>query len=107
MSAKNPAFEKLTKMLKLEIQMGYRDRAVVGGLSLFDARWQQEAGQSEGAHPISELLRTYSKLEAIAARTTTIDRMLNLLAEPDTASIKPQTNQSIAETPSIDIAPSI
>jgi ATP-dependent DNA helicase RecG len=97
MSDKNPAFEKLTKILKLEIQLGYLDRAVLGGLSQFDARWQQESGDSAAVHQISELLRTYSTIEAIDQRKETIDRMLNLLIEPETESIEPQADRATPE----------
>jgi ATP-dependent DNA helicase RecG len=97
MSAKNPAFEKLTKILKLEIQLGYRDHAMQGGLSQFDARWQPEAGDSEAARQISELLRSYSAIEAIDQRKETIDRMLNLLIEPQAESIEPQTDRATAD----------
>jgi ATP-dependent DNA helicase RecG len=36
------AFEKLTKILKLEQSLGYRDRAVIGGLEKFAETWQNE-----------------------------------------------------------------
>ena len=47
MTSKNPAFDKLYKILKLEADTGYRDKAMIGGLSQFAARWQQEAGDSD------------------------------------------------------------
>jgi ATP-dependent DNA helicase RecG len=37
------AFEKLEKILKLEQNQGYRDRAVIGGLQSFAQVWQEEA----------------------------------------------------------------
>ncbi len=47
MTSKNPAFDKLYKILKLEADTGYRDKAMIGGLSQFAARWQQEAGDGD------------------------------------------------------------
>ncbi|MGD8489436.1 MAG: hypothetical protein PVI68_10510, partial [Anaerolineae bacterium] len=37
------AFEKLIKILKLEQEQGYQNRAVIGGLEKFAEVWAQEA----------------------------------------------------------------
>ncbi|HZY43706.1 MAG TPA: hypothetical protein VFF70_03065, partial [Anaerolineae bacterium] len=62
MSAKNPAFEKLAKILKLEVDTGYRDRAMVGGLSNFAARWKQEAGNDAISQQVAEQLSSYGQI---------------------------------------------
>ena len=43
MTPQPPAFEKLIKILKLEADTGYHDRAMIGGLTQFAAAWQEEA----------------------------------------------------------------
>ena len=58
MTARNPAFDKLYKILKLEADTGYRDKAMIGGLSQFATRWQQEAGDSDDVNKIVAILRT-------------------------------------------------
>jgi len=57
MTGKNPAFDKLYKILKLEADTSYRDKAMIGGLSQYAVRWQQEAGDSTEAKQIAEILR--------------------------------------------------
>ncbi len=37
------AFERLSKILALEKRQGYRNKAVIGGLDKFAARWEQDA----------------------------------------------------------------
>lgn len=41
------AFERLLRVLKLEEQQGWRNRAVIGGLQAMAARWQKDAAQEE------------------------------------------------------------
>ncbi len=41
----NDAFERLKKILALEKRQGYRNKAVIGGLDKFAARWEQDARQ--------------------------------------------------------------
>ncbi len=42
----NPATEKLLKILKLEAQTGYQDRAVTRGLQSFAAAWLNDAARN-------------------------------------------------------------
>lgn len=44
------AFERLSKILALEKRQGYRNKAVIGGLDKFAARWEQDPPGSAG-HP--------------------------------------------------------
>ncbi len=79
MTAKNPAFDKLYKILKLEADTGYRDKAMIGGLTQFAARWQQEAGDSPAAKQVADILRTYSALKPVDPRRLAIHQIVQLL----------------------------
>jgi ATP-dependent DNA helicase RecG len=95
MTAKNPAFDKLTKILKLEVDTSYRDKAMIGGLSQYAARWQQEAGDSAEAKQITEILRTYSQLNPVDPRRVAINQILQIMGagplktEPPSAPVQP------------------
>ncbi len=102
MSVKNPAYEKLTKILKLEAETGYRDRAMVGGLSNFAARWKQEAGDDATSQQVAQLLSSYSQIEAADQRTETVERMLSLLS----GSMEPNADRP-ADNRSADPAQSV
>ncbi len=82
MTAKNLAFDKLYKILKLEADTGYRDKAMIGGLSQFAARWQQEAGDSVIVQQIADILRTYSQLNPVDPRRMAINQMVQLMELP-------------------------
>ncbi len=98
MTSKNPAFDKLYKILKLEADTGYRDKAMIGGLSQFAARWQQEAGDSDDVRKISDVLRTYSQLNPVDPRRVAINQIVQLMGFPANA-IKPSAAPPIEHTP--------
>ncbi|CAG0934057.1 ATP-dependent DNA helicase RecG [Thermoflexales bacterium] len=98
MTSKNPAFDKLYKILKLEADTGYRDKAMIGGLSQFAARWQQEAGDGDDVKKIADILRTYSQLNPVDPRRMAINQIVQLLGLPPNA-IKPTA------APPAEIAP--
>ena len=58
MTSKNPAFDTLYKILKLEADTGYRDKAMIGALSQFATRWEQQAADSDDVNKIVAILRT-------------------------------------------------
>ncbi|MFQ6057863.1 MAG: ATP-dependent DNA helicase RecG [Anaerolineae bacterium] len=58
------AFEKLTKILTLEKDQGYRDRAVIGGLERFLPRWQKEASEAIEDPPQVQLVEEIMALLA-------------------------------------------
>src|SRR5512143_1649509 len=88
MTFKNPAFDKLYKILKLEADTGYRDKAMIGGLSQFAARWQQEAGDGDDVQKIAALLRTYSQLNPVDPRRMAINQIVQLMGLP-VSGVKP------------------
>src|SRR3972149_5402345 len=82
--AKPPSFDKLAKILKLEIDTGYRDRAMIGGLSQYAPKWQEEAlrdAESERVNAIADRLRPYSTLSDLDARRQSIDEIVTLLTQ--------------------------
>lgn len=79
------AFEKLTKILTLEQEQGYRNKAVIGGLEKFASFWREEARQEaedlEGARLVEEivaLLQSYPTLEDHEARKRVVGEILAL-----------------------------
>lgn len=77
--------EKLEKVLSLEKTQGYRDRAVIGGLRRFVARWREEALNAiQDDHAkrqiriISELLRGYGDKD-VESRKSTVHEVLKQL----------------------------
>ncbi|MGH2591960.1 MAG: ATP-dependent DNA helicase RecG [Anaerolineae bacterium] len=79
------SFEKLTKILKLEADTGCRDRAMIGGLSQYAAKWQEEAGREAGdaerVNAIADRLRAYAGLSDPDTRRQAVDEMLDLLSQ--------------------------
>ncbi|MBC7811549.1 MAG: ATP-dependent DNA helicase RecG [Burkholderiales bacterium] len=78
------ALETLVKILKLEREQGYKNSAVIGGLSSFSEKWSGDA-HSQARKPehhllvdeIGGLLRNYDGLEAHSERHGTINYMLD------------------------------
>jgi ATP-dependent DNA helicase RecG len=82
------AFEKLTKILTLEQEQGYRNKAVIGGLDRFASFWHEEARQEaeglENASLVEEvvaLLQSYPTLEDRGARARAVEEMLTKLSQ--------------------------
>ena len=83
------AFEKLAKILTLEKEQGYHNRAVIGGLEKFAPFWREEARQEaeglEHARLVEEvvaLLQSYPTLEDHgAARTRAVEEILARLGQ--------------------------
>jgi ATP-dependent DNA helicase RecG len=83
-----PAFEKLTKILKLEQEQGYRNRAVIGGLERFAPFWREEARQEaeglERARLLEEVvasLQSYPTLEDRGARERVVKEIISKLEQ--------------------------
>ncbi|MBL7184220.1 MAG: ATP-dependent DNA helicase RecG [Anaerolineae bacterium] len=81
-------FDKLTKILKLEQEQGYRNRAVIGGLEKFTPFWREEARQEaeglEHARLVEEvvaLLQSYQTLEDRGARARAVEEILTKLGQ--------------------------
>jgi ATP-dependent DNA helicase RecG len=111
MTSKNPAFDKLYKILKLEADTGYRDKAMIGGLSQFAARWQQEAGDGADVKKIADILRTYSQLSPVDPRRMAINQIVQLMGLPVSGvkatapPIEPPAEQKIEPKPPAAVEP--
>ncbi len=100
------AFNKLTKILTLEQEQGYRNRAVIGGLAKFTSFWREEALQEEGegrerAHLVEEivaLLQNYPALEDRRARERVVEEILTRLGqEPKGMKAEPPEKKEAVE----------
>ncbi len=82
MNSTFPPFEKLEKILTLEKEKGYSDRAVIGGLSKFSILWHQEARQStDDRFLIRQIEQTVALLErysdeGVERRRAMVEEML-------------------------------
>lgn len=86
--------ESLKKVLDLERDMGFHDRAVIGGLKRFVARWEQEAldavdddRSKRQVRIVSELLRGYENKDVESRRSTVQEvlkqlRHINMRSQP-------------------------
>ena len=112
------AFEKLAKILALEEEQGYRNRAVIGGLEKFASFWREEARQesedSESAGLVEEvvaLLHSYPTLEDGEARKRTVEEILSKLGQkpegvkqelPEKAAVVEPREEQPRERPGLD-----
>jgi ATP-dependent DNA helicase RecG len=79
------SFDKLSKILKLEIESGLRDKAVIGGLGKFADFWEKEAAREAPAEQVTQivaLLRGYNALPDRPARVQVIERIKTLMVTP-------------------------
>jgi ATP-dependent DNA helicase RecG len=90
------AFEKLSKILRLEQSQGYRNRAVIGGLENLADIWQKEAQaeiqeetQVEQVNQIVDLLQHYAETDQ-SQRAQTVDNILDLLEQTSEARLPPR-----------------
>jgi len=87
-----PSFDKLAKILKLEIEGGFRDKAVIGGLGKFADFWEKEATREAPTEQVSQIvaaLRGYSTLADRPARVHAIEHIKTLMSTPVSAATKP------------------
>ena len=81
----NNAFPRLLKVLSLERQLGYRNKAVIGGLDKFASRWEADArAEAPDAPQVGEiisLLIGYPAVEDTAARERIIEEILRRVRE--------------------------
>jgi len=108
----NPATEKLLKILKLEAQTGYQDRAVTRGLQSFASAWLNDAARNNidpaWAEGVAQSMREYSALADIEQRRAMLDALIARLRAPATTSallISPRRIESDDQMPSAPAAP--
>ena len=82
----NSATEKLTKILKLEAERGYQDKAVTRGLASFANAWLADAAKSNinaaWAQSVADEMRAYSAAPNAAARRVALNALINRLHTP-------------------------
>ncbi len=82
----NTATEKLSKILKLETQTNYGDKAVTRGLQSFAPAWLGDAAKNNvdpaWAEVIAQHMRDYSALEDVGARREKLELLLTQLRAP-------------------------
>lgn len=83
----NP-YVKLLKVLKLERQQGYQDKAVLGGLARFATEWEREAQanartsqEAALAREITALLIGYTALPDVETRRSVLEEILARLRQ--------------------------
>ncbi len=106
----NAAFERLQKILALERRQGFRNKAVIGGLDKFAARWEadvmaevQTPEQQAEIEAIVALLTGYPTLEDPAARervTADILARVQRIMQPPAPASPPPAGPVIAPLPS-------
>ncbi len=87
-----PSFDKLVKILKLEMEGGFRDKAVIGGLGKFAGFWEKEATREAPAEQVAQIvaaLRGYGTLPDRPARVQAIERIKTLMSTPISAAPVP------------------
>jgi ATP-dependent DNA helicase RecG len=82
----NSATEKLTKILKLEAERGYQDKAVTRGLASFANAWLADAAKSNidstWAQSVADEMRAYSAASDTATRRTALNAIVTRLHSP-------------------------
>jgi ATP-dependent DNA helicase RecG len=107
MDSSSSPFEKLEKILNLEKNLNYTDRAVIGGLAQFAAFWREDVqqgsvdpGLTELIQQTSTLLATYSQ-ESASRRREIVDEILAKWekVEPNVPAEKPAPAKRTAPRP--------
>lgn len=119
----NQATEKLLKILKLEAQTGYHDKAVTRGLQSFAAAWLADAARNnidpDWAESVAQEMRDYSATSDETRRRATLDALITRLRSPVLRSAEPPAKTrdpfeksaaerpaaAASEMPPIEIAP--
>ena len=107
------ALETLVKILKLERDQGYKNNAVIGGLTAYGDTWQETARQqARKAHhhklvdELVVLLNTYDQTEDRTERHRTIgymlDRIMGRVPPPPEYQVDPEEDPAPAAMPEVD-----
>ena len=98
--------QTLTKILQLEVEEGYQDRAVIGGLARFAQTWLREAGSSYSTQAanwvqaIGSRLRAYSDLPSPEERAEAVQGLLEMLQQgPPATPPQPAPEPQPVESP--------
>jgi ATP-dependent DNA helicase RecG len=103
-----PSFDKLSKILKLEIEGGFRDKAVIGGLGKFADFWEKEALRDAPATQVTQiaaLLRSYGTLPDRPARVQAIEHIKTWMSSPSGPKAEAQPSSPASQAISEPAAP--
>src|SRR4051812_10859992 len=99
--------EKLQKFIKLEIERGYDNRAVVGGLDKILPSWESEARSNQLSEDIIQTvitgLKTYPTLEP-QERAESLSRLIDQVELSVTARTDRSLTDRVSERP-VSISP--
>ncbi len=99
------SIEKLLKILKLEAELGYENRAVVGGLEKFLPVWENEARSSNVDHAliqnVTEKIMTYRDLdsEKRPGLLTEVQEILRNVPPEASAPVRPHRSPNMHPQP--------
>jgi ATP-dependent DNA helicase RecG len=83
----NPATDKLLKILRLEAQTNYADKAVTRGLASFSSTWLADAARNnidpDWAEGVAQTMRDYSANTDAAQRRAVLDVLMTRLKNPE------------------------
>ena len=86
----NSATEKLLKILKHEVQMGYQDKAVTRGLASFTKAWLADAARAnidaDWAQSVADDMRAYSEMGDATLRRAAMSALIHRLQVPQAGS---------------------
>ncbi len=112
MDSSSSPFEKLEKILNLEKNLDYADRAVIGGLAQFAAFWREDVQQGSVDPALTELIEQTSTLlagysqESTSRRREIVDEILTKWerVEPNVRAEKPAPAKRSAPRPASESA---
>lgn len=100
------ALQKLSKILELEAQGGYRNQAVIGGIQRYVPVWitdarEQASAESEKAlvEQVGELLMDYGSLSGVSARADLIGSIQERLSAMAEAAADPPEKERLVTAP--------
>jgi ATP-dependent DNA helicase RecG len=104
------ALDKLTKILQLEQEQGYRDKAVIGGLGRFADTWREQAGREvenqKWVNEIADQMRAYSRLTIYDDRRAGLEALRTALQTQGQSAERPRPPTPPASPPRRELAPS-
>jgi ATP-dependent DNA helicase RecG len=102
------ALEKLEKILQLEQEQGFRDKAVIGGLARFADAWQKQAQHETEDEAwvvqVAEQMQTYSRLTTRQERQSSLEALRAILQSAQVTERPPSSDAR--SQPTVELASS-
>ena len=107
----NDAFSRLLKILTLERQQGYRNKAVIGGLDKFASRWEVDARSEASDVPavgeIISLLIGYPAVADTTARERIVEQILRRVRDLAPGLVAAGDHLAGSNAPRPQVAPNV